>query len=72
MSITDKIKDLSLDPSALAEMKKLQDYEKFQELYAEMLKQGLIKKRGYGLAQPNTIGVPVPGQSTFKVSLDNL
>ncbi len=71
MSLTDKVQELSVSRIAATEMNKLQNYKQFQELYEQMLMQGLIKKRGYNLAQPNTIGVPAPGQSTFKVSLDN-
>jgi hypothetical protein len=71
MSLTDKVQELSVNKNAATEMNKLQNYKQFQELYEQMLMQGLIKKRGYNLAQPNTIGVPTPEQSTFKVSLDN-
>jgi hypothetical protein len=62
MSVTQKLERLVVN------IKQDETTKKFQQQYAEMLKLGLIQRKGYNLAGINVIGRGVPSSMNARIS----
>ncbi|MBU3697280.1 hypothetical protein [Dechloromonas sp.] len=69
MSITAEIEMLVSDNQIATQLAGFQNVQEFQQVYSQMLQEGLIHKRQYNLAPVNVLGATIPGQTTFRVTL---
>lgn len=69
MSITAEIEQLVSDNQIATQLAGFQHIQEFQQVYSQMLEEGLIQKREYNLAPVNVLGAIIPGQTTFRVTL---
>jgi hypothetical protein len=69
MSITSEFEVLIADNELMTKLATIQNLQQFQELYKQMLGNGLVQKRQYNLAPVNVLGTQIPGQTTYRVVL---
>ncbi|MHB1403431.1 MAG: hypothetical protein ACYCWB_13625 [Thiobacillus sp.] len=69
MSIAQEFEMLVTDKDLAEKLAAVQDLKQFQDQYTRMIADGLIQKKEYNLAPVNVLGVAIPGQTTYRVSI---